>query len=623
VPSTDTLVTLAREGRLVDEYPQMEGLLADCSDADLHRAGRLLSRLDPEEVLERHPGTPVLSVAVTGHGTVSALIAPLTAETGRHGLLLRPHLTDFDTWVFELSDPSSGLYATQADLTLCVLDPMVVFDEVPVPWGIPDIMRVIEDKLTLIDDLVRRFDSSGTGLLVLNTIPLPRRFTAQLVDHRSRAALGVAWREMNVRLLKLGESYSSATVIDLDPLISEGIPVADTRLSIYAKAHLSEQLLCVYAHEIAQLGRHVSGRTKKVLVLDLDETLWGGVLSDDGIDGIELAETYRGEAFTAFQRVVRQIGAQGVALAIVSKNDAGPVAQVLRDHPRMVLRSDHFVKVTANWLPKHDNLSELAHALNLSLDSFVFVDDSAFECGLVRRELPEVAVVQLDEEPALHIGRLLGDGWFDVREVTAQDHSRTAQYRSELVRQDLRRASSSIENYLRELEIRVDLSAVGEPDVARISQLTLRTNQFNFTTRRLQPADVRNRLADPAEQILAIRSADRFGENGLVGAIFVRQDNDVLTIDNFVLSCRVFSRGIEVACLTALLEHARSFGAKAVVGRYRRSPKNQMVQEFYPSHGFESVARPGSDLTFVHDLDEIISTPGHLSVTTTLAGVRS
>ena len=356
------------------------------------------------------------------------------------------------------------------------------------------------------------------------------------------------------------------------------------------------------------------------LFLDLDGTLWGGVLGDDGPDGIELGTGRRGEAFAAFQRVVKQIGSQGVVLAVVSKNEAEPVARALREREGMVLREEDFVRVTANWRPKDENLADLAATLNLGIDSFVFADDSAFECGLVSRSHPDVAVVQLDAEPALHIEKLLADGWFDVREVTAEDRARTARYRQEVVRADFREGFASVQDYLAELDIRVDLDVPSDREVARVSQLTLRTNQFNLTTRRMQHDEVAAWIADPQALVLRITTADRFGENGLVGALFARWEADkVLRIENMLLSCRVFSRGIEAASLSALLQHARDAGARAVVGEYRPTAKNVIVRDLYSNHGF--AAQDGQ--TFRHDLQEIAPIPSHLRLTTTLSGVTA
>lgn len=631
----DALLALHRADRLIARYPTVRDLLTDATPDELARAGVLLSRLDPDAVLAAHPGVRPVSVTITGHGTLSALTGALTGELARHGLVPRPQVTDFDSYVFELSDPESSLYAAKADLVLCVLDASVVFDEVPLPWTATDVELVLSAKVGLLEQLAARYAGTGTGTLVLNTLPLPRAHSAQLVDHRSRARLGAVWREANARLLRIADAHASVVVLDLDPLLADGIAATEPRLHVYAKAHLSAELLAGYAREAAHLANNVVGRTRKVLVLDLDNTLWGGVLGDDGIEGIEVGAGYRGEAFTAFQRVVKQLGAQGVLLAAVSKNDPDPVREALREHPRMTLREGDFVRVVANWAPKHENLADLAASLNLGVDAFVFVDDSPYECGLVRRELPEVAVVRLDEEPALHPGRLLADGWFDTRELTTEDRARTSRYRDELDRRDFLDTFTSLDDYLNELGVTVRVAPAGPDDAARVSQLTLRTNQFNLTTRRLQQPAVRALLADPDALVLTIHTADRFGDNGLVGAILAHRRDDALHVDNMLLSCRVFARGVEQSALSALLRHARATGAEAVYGTYRASAKNGKVRDLYPRYGFVPVpgepAVSGTDpvdpaaadedaLTFRHDLVDIVPVPGHVALTETFEG---
>jgi FkbH-like protein len=607
-----TLTTLHREGRLATEYPLVRDLLVGLSGPELAKAGRLLAQLDSHDVQRRHPSVPTLTVAVTGHGALGMLIPQLTAELARHGLLMRPYQADFDSYVFDLGDADSAMYAAKPDLVLCVLDPTIVFDEVPVPWTPADVERVIDDKLALLRTLAAQFDAHGHGTLVLNTFPLLPRFTAQLVDYRSRARLGAAWREANSRLLLLGEEFSSVVTLDLDPLLTEQIPAEDIRMSTYAKVRLSPGLLAAYAREAGHLARHLAGHTKKALVCDLDGTLWGGVLGEDGPDGIEVGDGLRGEAFTAFQKVVKQLGSQGVLLAVASKNEPEPVASVLRDHPRLTVRPADFVRVSANWRPKTENLAELADALNLGMDSFVFADDSPSECWLVRQALPGVAVVPLGDEPALHIEKLLLDGWFDTRELTTEDRARTARYRGELERTNFLASFESIQDYLRELGVWVRLAPVTEPEIARTAQLTLRTNQFNLTTQRLHSSDVRLLAAGPGTHVLAIHAGDRFGDTGIVGAIFIRTGGTAWHIDNFLLSCRVFSRGIEGAGLNAVLRAAKAAGAAAVEATFRASPKNGGVRDFYPANGFACIGELDGELRFRHDLTDIAEPPEYI-----------
>jgi FkbH-like protein len=613
----EILLSLHRSNRLATHYPTVQRLLTDMSQADLTRSGHVLSRLDPDEVLRAHPATPTVTASLTGHGTVSTLVPALTAELARHGLLLRPVIGKFGSYLFDLSDRGSELYAADPDIVLCLLDAMAIFDEVPVPWQVADVRRVLAEKMGLLEQITTQFRAGG-ATLVLNTMPLLRRFTAQLMDYRSRSLLGMEWREANARLLRLA-GEPGTIVLDLEPLVSEGVAASDIRHSIYAKAHLSADLLSGYAREVAHLARHLAGRSRKCLVLDLDNTVWGGTLGDDGIEGIEIGESPRGEAFLQFQRTAKQIGAQGVLLAAVSKNDAGPVRQVLREHPQMCLRGEDFVQVTANWRPKHTNLADLAQVLNLDLDSFVFADDSPQECELVRRELPDVAVVWLDSEPASHIDRLLRDGWFDVRVLTPDDTVRAARYRDDVARSDFQQEFDSIADYLRELRITVVLDRLAESDVQRTSQLTLRTNQFNLTTARLQPADVRALADSPGTSVLTVRVSDRFGDNGLVGAMFLRRDQEDLHIDNFVLSCRVFSRGIEQACLGTVLRHARASGIVRVHGEYHRTAKNGAVSGLYTRYGFYLESGDETAASFCHDLAEIVAPPDHLQLTENFA----
>ncbi|MEU5403423.1 HAD-IIIC family phosphatase [Streptomyces sp. NPDC005963] len=625
----DRLRALHRDGRLAHAYPEVPGLLAELASAgdpsgapapDLVRAGQLLARLKPDEVLTEHPETAAVTVAVTGHSTLSGLTAPLTAELARHGLLLHQHAGDFGSWFRDLQDTGSEFYAARADLALCILDAQVVFDELPHPWLVEDVERTATAKLALIGSLAERYVSEGTGTLVLNTLPLLRTHVRRLVDARSRARLGVIWREFNAGLLRLAVDHDRVHVVDLDPLVATSGPVHEPRLAAYAKVLLGDELLAGYAREVGHLARGLRGRTKKVLVVDLDNTLWDGILGDDGPEGIAAATTYRGEAFGRFQQVVGQIGAQGVLLAVCSKNDREPVLQVLRDHPDMALREKDFVRVNANWEPKDGNLLEIARRLNLGVDSFVFADDSPFECGLVAGSLPGVAVVRLDEEPALHIERLLADGWFDVPELTAEDRARAALYRTDAARQDLQESAGSMEEYLAGLGVRVSLSPVREHEIARVSQVTLRTNQFNLTTERLQQADIRALRDSPQHLALAIRSEDRFGDNGLVGAVLVSGigTGDAWRIDNMLLSCRVFARGIEEACLSALLQRAREAGAPAVEAGYRPTAKNHRVRGLYPSVGFAETGE-GVDgtVSFRHDLaeDQVPRPPEHVQLT--------
>lgn len=625
---------LHREGELERRFDRVAVLLAVLSPEELAAAARLLARVEPARASRSHPGLPVARVALTGSGLLTGLRTALVGELARHGYVPDVRLTDFGSYVFELGDPGSSLHTEPAELTVCVLDHSAVLDEVPVPFTAEDVAEVLAAKVALWRGLAERFTGGGRTL-VLNTVPLPRLWQARLLDPAARARLGASWRSANTELLGLGSGpgrdagaggggdAGSTVVVDLDPLLTEGIPLTDPRFDVYAGAHLSDQLLAAYARELAHLVRARTGRSRKVLAVDLDQTLWGGVLGDDGVDGIEVAHGRRGEAFHRFQAVLKQLQSQGVLLAAVSKNDQETVVAALREHPDLAVREQDFVRVLADWRPKPDSLRALAAELNLGEDSVVFADDSRYECAAVRAELPLTAVVVLDGDPAEHVPRLLADSWFAATEVTAEDRSRTRLYREESARSAFLTASGSAERFLADLGVRVTLARAAPGELARISQLTLRTNQFNLTTGRLTAAEVAELAAGRDTRVLALSSADRFGGNGVVGAVFLRAGAgggtgaDTLVIENLLLSCRVFSRGIEQACLATVLEQARAAGFRAAQGSYLRTAKNAKVADFYPHYGFAVERRSATEGRFRCSLEPghpLPGIPGHLSL---------
>ncbi|MFE0778579.1 HAD-IIIC family phosphatase [Streptomyces sp. NPDC058861] len=638
----DVLRALHRDGGLDRHFDRVPALLAALDRADLARAARLLARVDPARARAHHPGLPAVTVALTGGGTLDALRTALLAELARHGFLPEVRLTGFGSYVHELGDPGSSLHTEPADVTVCVLDHATVFDEVPVPFTAEDVAGVLRRKLTLWRGLAARFADRSSGTLVLNTLPLPGNQQAQLLDLPSRARLGAVWRTANAELLGFGEELGRVVVLDVDPLLGGPVELADARFDAYAGARFSDGFLAAYARELGHLVRAVTGRTKKVLAVDLDETLWGGVLGDDGVEGIEVAHGRRGEAFHRVQGVVKQLQSQGVLLAAVSKNDRETVVAALRDHPDLRVREEDFVRILAGWQPKAESLRALAGGLNLGGDSVVFADDNVRECAAVAAELPETTVIPLDGDPALHVTRLLADGWFTTTEVTSEDRVRTRRYREESARADFLSAAGSAEEFLDGLGVTVRLAPAAPAEISRLSQLTLRTNQFNLTTRRLSAEEVRAGADGPGTAVLGLTAGDRFGSNGLVGAVFLRAEEKVLHIENMLLSCRVFARGIEQACLAALLDRAARAGFAEVRGAYRPTAKNAKVAGLYAHYGFEELGPEETDFrtdgsgtdgsgtggpgpvgasggaaagtVFVHRLERRPEVPGHLSL---------
>jgi FkbH-like protein len=370
-----------------------------------------------------------------------------------------------------------------------------------------------------------------------------------------------------------------------------------------AKQLVSPIFAPLYGDLVARLAAAVAGLSRKCLVLDLDNTLWGGVIGDDGIDGIRLGQGHPiGEAFASFQAYVSLLGRRGVVLAVCSKNDDA-VAQAAFSHPEMVLKRSEIAAFVANWNDKAGNLRQIAAQLNIGLDSLVFVDDNPAERDIVRRELPEVAVPELPEDVALYPACLASAGYFEAVSFTADDAARGRSY----AQNEARRAESNIATdmpaYLRSLNMRLVATPVGSQELPRVTQLINKTNQFNLTTRRYTEAQVQNLASDPACVALALRLIDKYGDNGLISVVIARPDPrlppEELFIDTWLMSCRVLGRQVEEAVLDVVADAAGQRGARALIGQYRSTPRNAMVAEHYPRLGFSThstapVAEPDS-----------------------------
>jgi FkbH-like protein len=349
----------------------------------------------------------------------------------------------------------------------------------------------------------------------------------------------------------------------------------------------------VLGHSLASLVAAVRGRSRKCLVLDLDNTLWGGVIGDDGPDKIVIGrETARAEAFTAFQEYVKRLQERGVLLAVCSKNDDA-MARRGFSHPDSVLRLTDFAAFRANWDPKPENIRSMATELNLGLDSFVFVDDNPAERMLVASQLPMVAVPDVGADVARYPSILDAARYFEAVSVSAEDANRTELYAQNAERAALAQKFENYGEYLDSLQMVGEIDAFTPVYIDRITQLTNKTNQFNLTTRRYTKAEIEEMAADPRYITLYGRLTDVFGDNGLVSVMVGRREDRNLHIDLWLMSCRVLKRGMEDAMLDALVSRAQQAGVETIIGTYIATPRNGMVANHYATLGFGRL--PGGD----------------------------
>ncbi|GAB3176487.1 HAD-IIIC family phosphatase [Streptomyces incanus] len=561
----------------------------DGTASDFFRAGRALRALPHDPARLRRARVGILATGTAGPAE-DILRAALVAgdmfpvvETGPYG-----------RFEAELGVPGSAFTEADRDVLCCLLDAGYF---VPANWDAGDIGTLIDtlrERTRTLCGLASAAASRTTATVVLHTVPLPTELRDSIIGWRQRTALSRHWLLLNAALLELAETHEGIETIDFAGLLAEhAAPAVDDRLRRFADISYTEEALLVLAKEVRRLLRAKLGLSRKVLALDLDDTLWGGVLGEVGAEGVEIGGLYPGNCHRELQKTALRLRSQGVVLVLTSKNDAAHVDEVLAGHPEVVLRPSEFSVRAVNWSAKVDNLREAAGQLGVAPGAFVFMDDSPFERGHVSAELPEVVTVAADGDPAYLVRRLLGGGWFDVMELTETDRQRPELYRARAVRTDFAREFASSEEYLAALGIVVSVTPAGATDVGRIAQLAARTNQFNLTGMRFDAVRTAEMARSDTHLVIGCRVSDRFGDDALVGAAWVDRGEKIWRVRNLVLSCRVLGRGVELAMVSRLARAARLAGATELEGSYVRSPYNDVAATLWTRAGFGPGPREG------------------------------
>jgi FkbH-like protein len=548
--------------------PELTAELAPTPAAYL-RAAR---RIDAGDV----GGLQTLRVAVLSTFTASFLGPYLKVEGAKRGF-------DFALWFApwgqleeQALDSASPLYAEnpEAVVILARLEELAASDP-----------AALRDRMSTLLATLRRH--STARILIANFAP-PARLGAGLADPSLALSEAASTQQANDALAAVCRGIPDAFVFDLARLVAEqGLASwVDTRLFHMARLPISVPAQIALAQRLARTLRAAFVPPARVLVLDLDHTLWGGILGEDGVGGIGLGDEFPGNVFKSWQRYLRTLRDRGVLLAICSKNNEAEVDEVFARHADMILQRSDFAALRINWLTKSENLRSLAAELNLGLDALVFLDDSAFEREEIRATLPMVHVLDFPVSPLGLVDAVEESGLFDRLTLSAEDRSRTDMYRQQGERAQAAQVAASPEEFLRSLELVAMIGAVDADTLPRIAQLLAKTNQFNLTTRRHSAAEVQA-FIDAGAIALWLRLSDKFGDHGLVGAaIVVPETTDAWRIDTLLLSCRVIGRGVETALLARLVALIRERGGQLAIGEYIPTAKNSLVADFYPSHGF-------------------------------------
>lgn len=410
-------------------------------------------------------------------------------------------------------------------------------------------------------------------------------------------AVEEAAQRYNQTLRELAQSHSNLKIIDFSGFISShpAEEWVDWKYYYLSQMPVNPRLATAFVSWFQRQIDSIELKRKKCLVLDLDNTLWGGILGEDGINGIQIGNDYPGNAYLAFQRYLLELSKAGVILTVCSKNNEADVLALWHEHPANVLRDEHFAARRINWQDKATNIRELARELNIGLDSMVFVDDNPTERELVKQMLPEVSVPDFPSQPYQlpRLAQQLVRDYFTVYTLTDEDRTKTEQYRSNAQRAAQQARFTDLNDYLRSLEIRLTLAPANPMTIERVAQMTQKTNQFNLTTKRYTDADIQQFIQSGA-RVVTLSVADKFGDNGITGLIIVTfSEHKVAVIDTLLMSCRILGKGIETAFVDRVLRNLFAEGIERVEACYLPTAKNSQVADFYPQMGFTSISNEG------------------------------
>lgn len=531
-----------------------------------------------------------LKVAVLRSYTIEPIEPVLEYRLLREGYAAEFLFGGFNQFVQEALDPSSELYRFGPDIVLLLARAEELMPDFVGAFGRAgfDWMAHVAAKADELAGVAAAIRRNGAAQVLVQNLSAPARPYFGVFDAQMPAGQRACAAEFNRALAGRLSEIGGAFVWDYAGFVERQghEQLFDPKMFYLSKNPFRQPMLPAMADDIMPYLLSMLGRSKKCVVLDLDNTLWGGVVGEDGIDGIELGHTYPGVCYRAFQENLLKLYHRGVILAINSKNNEADALKVLDEHPDMVLRREHFAAMQINWNDKPGNIRELARALNIGVDSMIMIDDNPAECEFIRGAVPECTVVCLPEKPWLIPAVAEQLPGIDNVRLTDEDRQKGAMYQAQAERKRHEESYANVDEFLASLSLEVTIAKASSFSIPRIAQLTQKTNQLNVTTRRYSEAEISTMAESPDTDVYAVSVRDKFGDNGIVGVLIAIYEGRTCRIDTLLLSCRVIGRNIETAMLAHLADAALARNVDALVGEFIPTAKNGPAAEIFTRAGF-------------------------------------
>jgi FkbH-like protein len=548
------------------------------------------------QALQTHDLTHLkkIKIAVLRSYSAESLQVILTVQLILLGYLPEFQWGDYNQYAQEILDTKGPLYKFAPDLILILVrqeellpDFTIHFSDLaPIEWK-----GKISESAVYFSHLLSALAKSINASIVVQNFALVGQPYFGIYDAQQPVNQHYLVTQLNFEIGSMVKDLYNIYFWDFNNFVQRmgWQQLYDPKLDFFAHNPFSPLAYIEIGNDLLRYVSSVLGNQKKCIVLDLDNTLWSGVIGEDGLAGIKLGQEYPGNCYRAFQEALLKLTQRGIVLSLNSKNNEADVNEVFTNHPDMLIKKQHIVAQRVNWQDKVTNMREIANELNIGLDSLIFIDDNPAECELVRRELPGVSVILLPSKPYLIPDIVDQLPFVENIRITKEDQQKSGMYRAQAARSSLEQKATNLADFLAALKINVTIAECDSFTLPRIAQLTQKTNQFNLTTRRYTEAELTQLINSELYRVFSVAATDRFGDHGLIGVFILRFVDQNCEIDNLLLSCRVISRTIEQSMLAYIITLAENNNCQSVIGYYYPTTKNKQVSDFYPKFGFEQI----------------------------------
>ncbi len=539
-----------------------------------------------------------LKVAILPSFTAQGLDEILFVKCFQQEIGTKIYIAPYNQYPQEIINSKSKLYEFNPDLIILMIDPISFLGDYwlnPYQLSIAKRKKFIKLKFEEIKKLLLKLRRNSKAKIIIHNFNIPYHSPLGILENKQQFSFQDSIKQFNENLQKMGITDPNLFVFDYDGFCSKigGRNSLDYKMYYLADMRLPANYLVDLCDEYLGYIKPLVSVIKKCIVLDLDNTLWGGILGEGGPAVIQLGPTPVGRSYWEFQKYLLSFQQRGILLAINSRNNLEEVLKVLKTHPHMILREKHFSAIQANWKNKAENMKLIAKQLNIGLDSFVYFDDDPYQRDLIRRKLKDVTVVELPEDKSLYLDTLTKLNDFNTLQITDEDKHRSKMYSWERKRQELEESVSDIDEFVKSLKVIVDIKPADEYSIPRISQLSQKTNQFNMTTRRYLENEIKTFSSRGNYIVLSARVTDKFGDYGLTGVVIIQKKDIEWTIDSFLLSCRVLGRKVEESILTYLIKAAKKNNIPKLIGQFIKTEKNTPAENFYKNNNFKFIKKSG------------------------------